>query len=105
VIGVARADVDFEALRKLPDEDVKATLTAIRGLGDWTADWYLARHLARDRAWPAGDLGLIKAVSRFYFGGRKVSIAEVRALGERFDPFQNLSAHYLLTGYRVAPPA
>ena len=105
VIGVARADVDFDGLRTLPDDEVKATLTALRGLGEWTADWFLARHLARPRAWPAGDLGLVKAVSAFYFGGSKVTIAEVRAAGERFDPFQNLSAHYLLTGLRMAPPA
>jgi DNA-3-methyladenine glycosylase II len=105
VLGVARADVDFEALRNLPDDEVKANLTAIRGLGEWSADWFLARHLARPRAWPAGDLGLVKAVSAFYFGGRKLSIAEVREAGARFDPFQNLTAHYLLTGYRTAPPA
>ena len=105
VLGVARADVDLEALRTLSDDEVKATLTALRGLGEWTADWFLARHLARQRAWPAGDLGLVKAVSAFYFGGRKLSIAEVREAGERFDPFQNLTAHYLLTGYRVAAPA
>ncbi len=105
VIGVARAAVDFDALRTLPDDEVKATLTALRGLGEWTADWFLARHLARSRAWPAGDLGLVKAVSAFYFGGHKLTIAEVRAAGERFDPFQNLSAHYLLTGLRMAPPA
>jgi DNA-3-methyladenine glycosylase II len=105
VLGVARADVDFEALRNLPDDEVKATLTAIRGLGEWTADWFLARHLARPRAWPAGDLGLVKAVSAFYFSGRKLSIAEVRETGARFDPFQNLTAHYLLTGYRTAQPA
>ena len=105
VLGVARAELDFEALRNLPDDEVKATLTALRGLGDWTADWFLARHLARQRAWPAGDLGLVKAVSAFYFGGRKLSIAEVREAGARFDPFQNLTAHYLLTGYRTAPPA
>jgi DNA-3-methyladenine glycosylase II len=103
VLGVARADVDFEALRNLPDDEVKATLTALRGLGEWTADWFLARHLARPRAWPAGDLGLVKAVSAFYFGGRKISIAEVREAGARFDPFQNLTAHYLLSGYRTAP--
>jgi DNA-3-methyladenine glycosylase II len=105
VLGVARADVDFEALRNLPDDEVKTNLTAIRGLGEWSADWFLARHLARPRAWPAGDLGLVKAVSAFYFGGRKLSIAEVREAGARFDPFQNLTAHYLLTGYRTAPPA
>jgi DNA-3-methyladenine glycosylase II len=104
VLGIARADLDFTALRNLPDEEVKATLTALRGLGEWTADWYLARHLARPRAWPAGDLGLVKAVSAFYFGGLKVAIKEVREFGARLDPFQNLSAHYLLTGLRIAPP-
>ena len=105
VLGVARSDVDFGALHTLSDDEVKTTLTSIRGLGEWTADWFLARHLARPRAWPAGDLGLVKAVSAFYFGGRKLSIREVREAGARFDPFQNLSAHYLLTGFRTAPPA
>lgn len=105
VLGVARSDVDFGALHTLSDDEVKTTLTSIRGLGEWTADWFLARHLARTRAWPAGDLGLVKAVSAFYFGGRKLSIAEVREAGARFDPFQNLTAHYLLTGFRTAPPA
>ena len=105
VLGVARSDVDLDALHTLSDDEVKTTLTSIRGLGEWTADWFLARHLARPRAWPAGDLGLVKAVSAFYFGGRKLSIAEVREAGARFDPFQNLTAHYLLTGYRTAPPA
>jgi DNA-3-methyladenine glycosylase II len=105
VLGVARADADFEALRNLPDDEVKRNLTAIRGLGEWSADWFLARHLARPRAWPAGDLGLVKAVSAFYFGGQQLSIADVREAGARFDPFQNLTAHYLLTGYRTALPA
>jgi DNA-3-methyladenine glycosylase II len=104
-VGVARADIDFEALRNLPDDEVKATLTAIRGLGEWTADWFLARHLARSRAWPAGDLGLVKAVSAFYFDGRKLTIPEVRGFAGRLEPFQNLSAHYLLTGLRVAAAA
>jgi len=105
VLGVARSDVDFGALHTLSDDEVKTTLTSIRGLGEWTADWFLARHLARPRAWPAGDLGLVKAVSAFYFGGRKLSIAEVREAGARFDPFHNLTAHYLLTGFRTGPPA
>jgi DNA-3-methyladenine glycosylase II len=105
VLGVARSDVDLDALHNLSDDEVKSILTSIRGLGEWTADWFLARHLARPRAWPAGDLGLVKAVSSFYFDGRKLAIAEVREVGARFEPFQNLSAHYLLTGYRTAPPA
>jgi 3-methyladenine DNA glycosylase/8-oxoguanine DNA glycosylase len=95
VVGLARSDLDLDALRGLPDDEVKSRIVAERGLGEWTADWFLARHLARPRAWPWGDLGLRKAVTAFY------GDVDVRAAGERFDPFQNLSAHYLLTGLRV----
>ena len=74
---------------------MKARLTAIRGLGDWTADWFLARHLARPRAWAPGDLGVRKAVAAFY------GDEDIRSVVERFDPFQNLTVHYLLTGARL----
>ena len=95
VLGIARADFDFDDLDALPDDDVKARLTSIRGLGEWSADWFLARHLARPQAWPAGDLGLRKAVLAFY-----PDVTDVRAVGVRFHPFQNLSAHYLLAALR-----
>jgi DNA-3-methyladenine glycosylase II len=90
VLGLARSPLDLAGLAALDDDEVKAQLVALRGIGEWTADWFLARHLARPRAWPAGDLGLRKAVAHF-FGD-----ADVRAVGELLDPFQNLSAHYLL---------
>jgi 3-methyladenine DNA glycosylase/8-oxoguanine DNA glycosylase len=96
VVGLARSDLDLVELAALPDENVKAQLTALPGIGEWTADWFLARHLGRPEAWPAGDLGVRKAVSRFYGEGRDLSTEEVRAIGERFTPFQNLTAHYLL---------
>jgi 3-methyladenine DNA glycosylase/8-oxoguanine DNA glycosylase len=92
-IGLARSAVDLHALALLPDEEVKAELTALRGLGEWTADWFLARYLARPRAWPAGDLALRKAVLALY------GDVDVRATGARFEPFQNLTAHYLLAQY------
>jgi DNA-3-methyladenine glycosylase II len=98
VIGLAASGLDLHALRELSDDDVKATLVGVRGLGEWTADWFLARHLARPRAWPAGDLAVRKAAGRFYGDGRMPSIEETRTLAERFEPFQNLTAHYLLAG-------
>jgi DNA-3-methyladenine glycosylase II len=96
VVGLARADLDLGALASLPDDEVKARLVAVRGLGEWTADWFLARHLARPEAWPAGDLAVVKAVRAFYG-----EIQDVRAFGDRFRPFQNLAAHYLLVGHRL----
>ncbi len=101
VTGLAASALDLDALAGLPDDEVKDTLVGVRGLGEW-ADWFLARHLARPRAWPAGDLAVRKTVSRFYGDGPMLSIQDVRALGERFDPFQNLTAHYLLAGL-IAP--
>lgn len=93
VIGLARSELDLSGLALLPDEEVKAKLTALRGLGEWTADWFLARYLGRARAWPAGDLALRKAVHGLY------GDVDVRAAGARFEPFQNLTAHYLLAQF------
>jgi DNA-3-methyladenine glycosylase II len=101
VIGLARSDLDFEALAMLADDEIIGALTALPGLGRWTADWFLARHLARPEAWPAGDLGVRKAVAAFYADGRPLSTEEVRTMGERFAPFQNLSANFLLAGARM----
>jgi len=99
VVGLARCDLDLDALDGLPDDQVVERIVSIRGLGEWTADWYLARHLGRPHAWPAGDLALRKAVRTFY--GR---VEDVRAFGASFHPFQNLSAQYLLAGLRLTPP-
>ena len=81
--------------RALPDDEVKARLVALRGIGEWTADWFLARHLARPNAWPWGDLALRKAVADLYGG------LDVKEARERFHPFENLSAHYLLLAHRT----
>jgi 3-methyladenine DNA glycosylase/8-oxoguanine DNA glycosylase len=94
-VGLARSDLDLESLALLPDDEVKSLLIELPGIGEWTADWFLARHLARPDAWPAGDLGLRKAVLHFY--GEE----DTRAAGDRFPGQRNLAAHYLLTGLRV----
>jgi DNA-3-methyladenine glycosylase II len=90
-VALARSAVDLHGLSLLPDDEVRATITAQRGLGPWTAEWFLARHLARPHAWPAGDLVLRKAALNLYG-------VEVHELGAQLNPFQNLSAQYLLMG-------
>jgi len=94
-VGLARSDVDLYDLATLTDDEVKSRLVALRGIGEWTADWFLARHLARPNAWPWGDLALRKAVADLYGG---LDVQEAR---ERFHPFENLSAHYLLLAHRI----
>ena len=91
VVGLARADVDLDALASLPDDDVRERLVVLNGIGAWTAEWFLARHLGRPHAWPPGDVALRKAVA---------PLDDVRAR-VRFHPFETLSAHYLLLAQRI----
>jgi len=94
-VGLARSDLALDQLSALDDDGVRSRIVALPGLGPWTAEWFLARHLARPRAWPAGDLALRKAALLLYG-------VDVHELGPRLDPFQNLAAHYLLVGARTA---
>src|SRR5581483_10433375 len=91
VVGLARDAIDLHGLAALPDDEVRARLVALRGIGEWTAEWFLGRHLGRPHAWPAGDLALRKAVAPLHVDEARI----------RFHPFENLSAHYLLLSRRM----
>jgi DNA-3-methyladenine glycosylase II len=101
VISLAAGPLDLDELETLPDEQVIEAITAQRGLGRWTADWFLTRALARPDGWPAGDLGVRKAVSFFYGSGSDLDEREVRAVGERFGHRRNVACHMLLAGARL----
>ena len=101
VTALARSELDLAALNELPDQEVIEAITAQRGLGRWSADWFLARALGRPDGWPAGDLGVRKAVSFFYGSGRNLDETEVRDVGERFGAWRNIACHMLLAGARL----
>jgi 3-methyladenine DNA glycosylase/8-oxoguanine DNA glycosylase len=92
VVGVAQAQLPYDELAVLPDDEVKARLTAVRGLGAWSAEWYLARHLGRPEAWAPGDLGVRRALALHNLEPSDV---------DRFAPHQNLAVHYLLLAERM----
>jgi DNA-3-methyladenine glycosylase II len=106
--GVARAlamgTLQPAALAAAPDADVIARLTALRGLGRWTAEWFMARCLGRGAVCPAGDLGVRKAFAHYYGRGRLLSEEAIRRRARAWGPHQNLAIHYLLAGVRLARP-
>jgi 3-methyladenine DNA glycosylase/8-oxoguanine DNA glycosylase len=57
--------------------------------------------LGRGDVIAAGDLGVRKAVGKFYFGGQIPSIDDIRTFAARWGTFQNLAVHYLLAGLRM----
>jgi DNA-3-methyladenine glycosylase II len=99
--AVVAGALDLGALATAPNETVIERLTALRGLGRWTADWFLARCLGRGDVCPAGDLAVRKAFVHYYGRGRALSEAAIRRRARAWGEFQNLAVHYLLAGMRL----
>jgi DNA-3-methyladenine glycosylase II len=104
--AVADSTLDFTALCDQPDTEVIRRLMALRGIGYWTAEWFLARTLGRPRV-VAGDLGVRKAVGAAYLHGRLPAEAEVRERtahwGAAAGVAQQLLLHGLSTGLYDQP--
>jgi DNA-3-methyladenine glycosylase II len=97
---VVTGELKFEEFPQLSNDEIIERITQLKGLGRWTADWLLARGLGRVDVIAAGDLGVRKAVGKFYFNGQAPSIEEVRMFATRWGAFQSLAVHYLLAGLR-----
>ena len=92
---VEDGSLHLESLDDMSDEAVIAELTAVKGLGEWTAHMFLMFHLRRPDVLPVGDLGVRRAVERHY-GLEDMPDAETLArLGERWAPYRTLAALYL----------
>ena len=97
--------LDLEALACAPNAEIIERLTGLRGLGRWTADWFLARCCGRGDACPAGDLAVRKAFEHHYGRGRTLSEEAIRRRARAWREYQNLAVHYLLAGMRLTAAA
>ena len=100
-IGSGELQVDH--LDKLSDDEVRAQITASRGLGRWTADMFLLINLDRPDILPIGDLGIRSAVQRLYRLDHLPTPREVDAIGEKWRPNRSLASLYLWASSREAP--
>ena len=109
--AIDRGKLPLGALAELEADAAHRALTAIHGIGPWSADIYLLSCLGHADAWPAGDLALQEA-ARLAFGLRKRPTAKQMAqLAEPWRPWRYVAARVLWTYYRAvkgregAPPA
>lgn len=79
----------------MPDEAVIAELTAVRGIGRWTAEMFLIFNLMRPDVFPVDDIGLQKAVWQHYFLGEKQPLGALREQGEQWAPWRTVATWYL----------
>jgi DNA-3-methyladenine glycosylase II len=103
--AVAAGALDLEGLATTPTSAIIDRLTAQRGLGRWTADWFLARCLGRGDVCPAGDLAVRKAFVQRCGRGRALSERAIRRRARAWGSHQTVAVHYLLAGLRLARPA
>jgi DNA-3-methyladenine glycosylase II len=99
--AVSRGKLALPKLAELRAEDAHAALTAVHGIGPWTADIYLLASLGHADAWPAGDLALQEA-ARLAFGLRaRPDAKQMVRLAEPWRPLRAVAARVLWTYYRA----
>jgi DNA-3-methyladenine glycosylase II len=100
---VEDGELQLDLLKELPDDDVTAQLTAVKGIGKWTADMFLMFQLGRPDVLPVGDLGIRHAVQRLYDLAELPGAAEITRIAESWRPHRSLASLYLWTALRALP--
>lgn len=97
--AILDGELDLQKLPTLSDDEVRAELVRLKGIGAWTAEIYLLRALLRPDAWPAGDLALQLAAQEAKRLPARPTAAELDALAEAWRPWRAVAARLLWLEY------
>lgn len=98
---LARARIDYDALRKASSDKVVKTLTAVPGIGTWTAEIYAMFSLGHPDVFAPGDLALQIAAHDLFGLDARPSEKELRKMAEDWSPWRSVAARLLFAYYRV----
>jgi DNA-3-methyladenine glycosylase II len=90
-----RGKLEFPLLPELPDEEVIRRLTAVKGIGEWTAHMFLIFGLRRDNVLPTGDLGIRTAIKKAYGLAELPKAREVEQVAREWHPYCTVASWYL----------
>jgi DNA-3-methyladenine glycosylase II len=102
---VLDGELELEKLNELPDEVVIEELTAVKGIGLWTAQMFLMFHLGREDVLPTGDLGIRNAMKLVYDLDELPTPDEMEKLSEPWRPYRTLACRYLWRSLDNEPDA
>jgi DNA-3-methyladenine glycosylase II len=100
---VISGELELERLDELDDEAAIAELTAVKGLGTWSAHMFLMFHLERPDVLPVGDLGIRRAIERAYNLDALPQAAEIERIAEPWRPHRTLACRYLWRSLQNEP--
>lgn len=92
---VRDGDLDFGALLRSSDDEVRETLTAVRGIGDWTADMHLIFTLNRPDVFAPGDAAVLAAMRDLYDLPDDAPAAAFRGISDRWRPYRSVGVWYM----------
>ncbi|MEM9764067.1 MAG: DNA-3-methyladenine glycosylase 2 family protein [Pseudomonadota bacterium] len=98
-LALAEAELDLEALRHLPEEEAVAMLTAVKGIGPWTAEIYLMFALGRADVFAPGDLALQEAARMLFDLDERPREKPFRAMAAAWSPWRAVAARVLWAYY------
>ena len=94
--AVLNGQLDIEALEQADEKTVRAQLTAIKGIGQWTTDVYLMFCLQRTDIFPIGDVAVVNTIKEFT--GLQTR-EEMLAHAENWRPYRSLAVYFLWHHY------
>lgn len=97
--ALAQADIDYDKLRNQTDADVIKTLTAVKGVGVWTAEIYAKFSLGRADIMAAGDLAIQIAVQHLFELPQRPTDKELRHMAAAWSPWRSVAARLLWAYY------
>ncbi|MGH2913572.1 MAG: DNA-3-methyladenine glycosylase family protein, partial [Solirubrobacteraceae bacterium] len=100
---VLDGSLELHKLGRLPDGKVIQELTAVKGLGEWSAHIFLIFHLRREDVLALGDLGIRRATMLAYGLAQLPPPAQLEAIAEPWRPHRTLACLYLWESLHVAP--
>ena len=100
--ALADANIDYDALRDVPDAQVIETLTAVSGIGVWTAQVYAMFNLGRADVFAPGDLALQEAARILFDLPDRPSASTLEHMSLAWSPWRAVAARLLFTYYRIA---
>ncbi len=100
---IIAGELDLLALAAMSDDEARAALMKVKGIGPWTAEIYLLRVLLRQDAWPAGDLALAIAAQEVKGLPTRPTPAELEELAQAWRPWRAVAARLLWLHYLNRP--
>lgn len=93
--SICSGRLDLLSLHDLPDNDVIAELTNLRGIGKWSAEMFLMFSLNRSDVFSYGDLGLRRAIQKMYNLKKEPTVSQAKIISEKWKPYRTYACRIL----------